>query len=159
MSDEKDNRAYGDIFRGEAEASYSDRFDLSYSIYGKSLDVDALLSKARPSRAARVWHSGERRGATRTSKTAGVRCDIAQCHTADEVLSALREFLVAERRFLESAASYKTPGTQSVLTCVMWVYAVVPSTVALPPDAMRALADLDIEWVTTGYPCGDLAGP
>jgi hypothetical protein len=139
--------------------AYGDRYGVQYSIYGRDLQLDSLLASRRPSMGARVWRSGDERGPGRLAKTSGVSIQVVVCATPAEVVSAIEAFVTSEETFLRAAADHVTATTLSVLSCAMWVYAAVPSTVALPVQLMARLAELSIEWSVTGYPCADKTGP
>lgn len=130
----------------------ADRYGASYSIYG-DVDVDALLSVARPWAPCRVWRKGDPVAGGRVATTAGVTIDVGA--DRDRVEPAILRFLLEDRVFLAAAAQLVSHAVRSVLTCRMRVGATAPSHVRLSPTALTQLAAARVELEVAGYPPAD----
>jgi hypothetical protein len=106
-----------------------------------------------------VWHRGDTEGRVQPAITSGVAIDVIETGARAEVAPAIMRFLEEEREFLAEAARHAVPGTWSVLSCRMWVYAKVPTGIWLEPPLLQELAALSVGWEVTGYPSIDLDGP
>ena len=132
-----------------------DRYLVQYNLYGDPLDIDALLAQSQPSAQYEAWHKGDARGPARQAKSSGIRLEVIEGDRPDAIVSAVDAFLERETVFLTHAARYTSETVYSVLSCAMWVYANVPTTIWLPSLTARRMSELGIGWEVTGYPCSD----
>ena len=138
---------------------YDDRYSVAYSVYGKALDPDGLVAAHPPGRQYELWHAGDVRGGTRRSVTSGIRIDLVEAAMPADAAKAIEAFVIAEKAFLQAAARCVQDEGWSAITCAMFVYAKVPSTMSLPATLLSLLGESGVEWAVTGYPCADDDGP
>jgi hypothetical protein len=127
-------------------------YSVHYRISGPSLDVDALLTAARPAGPHEAWHRGDPLDGGERARTSGVQIEIADHHDAADVLEAVEAFLDDESAFLAAVGRVATEETQSVLACALWVYADDPVSLAVPPETLRKLAEAGVALEVTGFP-------
>jgi hypothetical protein len=135
-----------------------DRFMTDYSIYADSLDVDALLTRETPIGSYTVWRRGETTefGPARSS---GLRIDVFPGGPPTALHDAVREFLDREDAFLKVAQTFVLGNVASILnTSILVLQNHLPVTIDLPVSLLARLAERQIEWSITGFPCAKDGG-
>lgn len=131
------------------------RFTTHYSLYGATLDVDALLARAKPKRRAEVWRRGEASLLGKKHVTSGVQIQLSEGRSTAALHREIKAFLEGEQLFLRAAARVAGPKTWSLISTGLFVHAAGPVTLFLPPDLMKLAARRGVGWSITGYPCSD----
>ncbi len=130
-----------------------DQFATDYSISGDTLEVDLLLSQARPVSSHRVWRVGAMTefGPARVS---GVRIVIFQGGSLRGLHDAVRDFLKREQAFLEAARGFLRGNVASGLCTSVTVLADhLPIQVDLSPSLLRDVAAYEVGWSFMGFSC------
>lgn len=130
-----------------------ERFSAHYRVSAPLLDIDALLAAARPTGAFERWRRGDPVGDDgRRALTSGVQIEIGDFDDGDALADAIDAFLDAEAKFVEAARRASSDEVVSVLACALWVYPDEPTTLPLPPELLRRLADAGVGVEIGGYP-------
>jgi hypothetical protein len=129
-------------------------FSTHYSVYGRTLDIDELLRKGAPVGRYRLWHRGEP-GAIpgRPTVTSGIRLHVFGGKSHAAMARAVQRFLKREEALLRAVARLTEAVTWAGLSSALYVYAMQPVTVIIPPDLFRDAARAGVSWSVTGYPC------
>ena len=84
---------------------------------------------------------------------------MVSCRFRPEVTEAITLFLNQEQAFLRAAAQRRSDDVYSVLSCAMFAYEGMPTTIWLDHPILRQLVDLKVDWEVTGYPCAEPEEP
>ena len=131
------------------------RFSTHYSIYGARLNVDDLLARAKPRSAYRLWRRGEPNAGGNKAVTSGVQVHLWEGTSVGALHRAVVRFLEREHRFLSVAGKMTGPKVISTFSTALFVHAIQPVTLSLPPGVMARLVRSGVGWSATGYPCSD----
>lgn len=131
------------------------RYDTHYALYGATLDVDAVLAKATPTKPATVWRRGEANAVGKRHLSSGLQIELSEGASVAAFQRAVRSFLEKEQAFLRVAARVTGPKVWSVISSGLFVHSVGPVTLFLPPDLMALAGRRGVGWSVTGYPCSD----
>jgi hypothetical protein len=132
-----------------------DRFSLIYSLSGKRLDVDQLLSKAPPVARFRSWRKGTANAVGVKAKTSGLRIFLYDGSSQRVLENRIRGFLRENVRFLRAVASLPGDVDDSMLHVGLFVHAAEPVSVSMSASLLHEVAQSGVTWRVTGYPCSD----
>ena len=132
----------------------AERLSAHYRFSGAALDVDALLSIARPKATHEVWRRGEPIADGHVTRTAGVQIEIGDFDDPADAVEAIDAFLDAEPHFLTAVQEIATDEMLSVISVALWVEDDEPVEFALPAELMARLAGTGVALTVTGYPTG-----
>jgi hypothetical protein len=139
----------------EADDMAESQFAAHFSVWGRTLDVDAILHKAKPQTAHSVWRRGEP-AEFGPATTSGIQIPVFPGGTRAALLGAVERFLRREARFLSRVHRVARRGT-----CVQFNVSVfaeqfrLPVGVELPPRLMRRIMAIGASWVVLAIPCGE----
>jgi hypothetical protein len=126
-----------------------------YSVYGRTLDVDALLAVAQPVGPFGVWRRGEENAIRHRAVTSGIDIQISRGRSIAAMGRAVLSFLEREERFLKAASRVTGPKVFSILSTGLFVHAYEPVNVYLPAHILRRLGRAGVDWGVSAYPCSD----
>jgi hypothetical protein len=129
-----------------------ERYSVHFRMSGPTLDVDALLTVARPAGAHEVWRRGDALDEGHHARTSGVQVEIVDADDPAAAVEAIDGFLDAEAAFLEAARRFASDETLSVVACALWVFEEEPTGLLLPPELLARLAEAGIGVDISGYP-------
>lgn len=133
-----------------------DRYSVHVRVSGPDLDVDALVTAARPSAAHEVWRRGELVGDEgHVARTSGVQIELVDTADEAEVVDALDAFLESDAAFLAAFARFVGDETLAVVSCALWVGGDEPVSLTLPPALLARLAGAGLSVEVAGYPVED----
>ncbi len=131
-----------------------ERLSAHYRFSGATLDVDALLSAARPAGSHEVWHRGETIADGHVTSTAGVQIEIGDFTEAADAVEAIDAFLDDESTFLSAVRRFATDEMLSVVAVALWVADDEPVEILVPPEFLVRIAEAGVTLTVTGYPTG-----
>jgi hypothetical protein len=127
-------------------------------VFGRELDVAALLAEASPRQEYETWSAADPPGEFRMAETAGVACRIAVGLMSIEVVVLTDRFLEAEKEFLRATARRKAEQIWSVLYCETFATVDNPSSLYFPVQTLRQLAELDVDLWCSALSRADVVG-
>ncbi len=136
-----------------------DRCSVHFRFSGPALDVDALLTRARPSGAHEVWRRGDPLDGGRHARTSGIQIEVGDFDEVVDGVGAVEAFVDAEAAFLAAVGASAAGETLAVMAIALWVRADEPVGVTFEPDLLARLGSAGLAVEVTGYPTEDADGP
>lgn len=138
-----------------------DRFITSYSIWGAQLDIERLLTTARPTAKHRVWRRGDPTVLGTPAVTSGLTICVFHGSSESALHAAVNRFLKREGPFLKVARHLTRAGAHSGLTTFISVGSSEETPVGLELSAilLGLLAKAGMTWTVTASVFADCSRP
>ena len=122
-----------------------------YMVWGRALDLDALLRRAAPNRRYRAWRRGEDTEYGSRAVNSGLSMIVAGGASSKVHCSTITRFLHREARFLNAVRRIRGPGVDSELSTTLFVDYPPPTGVqtqklSLPATVLRLSAARGVRW-------------
>jgi len=141
-------------------ASLGNRFSTHYSLWGTKLNLDRLLTDARPHADYEVWRRGDPTALETPAVTAGLRIEVFDGNSAEALETAVKRFVKREARFLQAARSRARTIDHSGLTTMISVGSSeeIPIGLELSAFLLGVIAKAQVAWTVTVSVFADATG-
>jgi hypothetical protein len=138
-----------------------DRFITSYSIWGTRLDIERLLTTARPTAKNKVWRRGDPTVLGTPAVTSGLTIWVFHGSSESALHAAVKRFLKREARFVRVARHRTRAGAHSGLTTFISVGSSeeIPVGLELSAPLLALLAKAGVTWTVTASVFADGSRP
>ena len=130
-------------------------FFAEYSVWGRRLDVDAILKSATPISKHSVWRRGEVNPVAGETVTSGISIFVFAEGSEAALQRGVRRFLTQEKRFLAAVRRAAVPGVTSQLGTSLFVRdgRVQPLGIELSAELLELLGKSGVSWRVGAVPC------